>query len=90
MFFYIPGDGFDCRPEWILPADVLQKKQLIFLTLQHHPAWCLALTSAGFLVVVGCIGFWLGFRDSTFLQGLVRFCVWLLSVLYVHQCLDCP
>lgn len=40
MFFYIPGDGFDCRPEWILPADVLQKKQLIFLTLQHHPAWC--------------------------------------------------
>lgn len=37
----------------------------------------IALASGVFLVVGGCLGSWLSLRDSTCLQGLVRFCVWL-------------
>lgn len=38
-----------------------------------------ALASTAFLLVSGCLGSWLSFRDSTFLQGLVRLwvCVWM-------------
>lgn len=43
-----------------------------------------ALVSAVVLVVVGCLGTWLSFRDSISLQGLVRICV-LLS-LYALVC----
>ena len=32
-----------------------------------------ALASAVFLLAAGCLGSWLSLRDSTFLQGLVRF-----------------
>lgn len=50
----------------------------------------LALASAAFLVVSGFLGYWLSLRDSTFLQGLVRFVhMCECGNLCVHHCLDC-
>ncbi|XP_034714325.1 tetraspanin 37 [Etheostoma cragini] len=58
------------------------KQSSLFLTHSYIPLPAfLALVSAAFLLVSACLGFWLSFRDSIFLQGLfVYLLVWVFCL----------